>query len=366
MSAMEARERACAARRDRAPGGWGTHRLAIAPSVFGPRAARIALGLCVASGVALGAPGAGLAQDPVDFGQTLQGAEAEAARKHHDRAAELYRAGRPADAIAELQRAYDLRPSPKILRTMGEVAEEMRDYVVAFRAWRRVLDAVDPDVDPALWEKAQARLSFLRDHVAELQLEGGVPGAVAVIDDEPIGILPLPHPWWLSIGTHRVRVTKRGYVPFSQPVNASGGATLRLLVSLVPEPSRAEPLPPVSLEPPQPAGRARMTPLAWTGYGAALAFGAASIATGVTALTLDHEARSRTYVGSTPPPAVTQDLHEARRWGIATDVMIGAAVVTAAVTTYYTLVRRPAAQRKERQEVRAGLEPGQAWIGGEF
>ncbi len=366
MREMEARERTRAAKRDRVPEGGGAHRLAVVPAVLRARAARIALGICVASGVALGAPVAGHAQEPTDFGQALQGAEAEAARKHYDRAAELYRAGRPADAIAELQRAYDLRPSPKILRTMGEIAEEMRDYVVAFRAWRRLLDAVGPDVDSALREKAQARLSSLRDHVAELQLEGGVPGAVVAVDDEPIGTLPLSRPLWLSIGTHRVRVTKRGYVPFTQPVNASGGATLRMLVSLVPEPSRVEPLPPVSLEPPQPAGRARMTPLAWTGYGAALAFGAASIATGVTALTLDHEARSRTYVGSTPPPAVTQDLHEARRWGIATDVMIGAAVVTAAVTTYYTLVRRPAAQRKERQEVRAGLEPGQAWIGGEF
>lgn len=366
MSAMEARERACAARRDRVPGGGGAHRLAVVPVALDARAVRIALGICVAAGVALGASGAGHAQEPTDFGQALQGAEAEAARKHYDRAAELYRAGRPADAIAELQRAYDLRPSSKILRKMGQVAEEMRDYVVAFRAWRRVLDAVDPDVDPALREEAQARLSSLKDYVAELLLEGGVPGAVVVVDDEPIGTLPLSQPWWLAIGTHRVRVTKTGYVPFTQPVSASGGATLRLRVTLVPEPSRVEPQLSVSHDPLQPAGRARMTPLAWTGYGVALAFGAASIATGVTALTLDREARSRTYVGSSPPPAVTQDLHEARRWGIATDVMIGAAVVTAAVTTYYTFVRRPAAQRKERQEVRAGLGPGQAWIGGVF
>jgi len=295
-----------------------------------------------------------------------QDARADAAREHFTRARQLYNEGKHAASILELRRAHELRPSPKIIRTIAEIAEEMRDYATSLQAWRRYQSEMGDRVDATERQHVAARVRALQGQVSELTIDGGEPGARVFVDDEPIGTLPLLEPTLLNAGRHTIRVHKEGFAPFSQVVTVAGRDPVRLQVIL----ERMDRTPAGSpVQGPSPAasdaGKGRMTKLSWIGYGSAAALGAAGAVTGVLALSADRRSRDQAFAGFEPPARMTEDLRDARRLGLATDVLVGAAITTALVTTYFTWIH-PSGHRKSDREVRVGVGPGQAWIGGAF
>lgn len=89
--------------------------------------------------------------------------------------------------------------------------------------------------------------------------------------------------------------------------------------------------PPGPALPPPPAPEAPSRPY-WIGYGTAGLFAAGAAVTGALALSAGSSLGSATFAGSTPPPDVESTASRAKALGITTDVLIGSAVVAAAVT----------------------------------
>lgn len=61
------------------------------------------------------------------------------AKMHIDRATELHKSGKPAEALGELVRAYALDPQPQLLYAMGQLHVQLGDCTLAITFYQRFL-----------------------------------------------------------------------------------------------------------------------------------------------------------------------------------------------------------------------------------
>jgi hypothetical protein len=246
----------------------------------------------------------------------------------------LYEAGNLAAAILELQRAHELRPSPKILLTIAEVAEELHDYATALRAYKQFLDSShDNDTDER--KRSLDRLTELKSLVAYLRFHTTPPDARVTVDGDPVPTSSTEL-WLINVGRRQVLVEKTGYLSHREELTATVGETITLRVSLtkVPKPEEHDaPIPPTS--PVVTEEGQGLAPLAWTGFATAGGLLAAGAVTGILALRADDQARNKPFAGNSPPPSIREDLDKANSLALATDVLMGAALGVTLVTAYF-------------------------------
>jgi tetratricopeptide (TPR) repeat protein len=106
---------------------------------------------------------------------------APGARVHFDRGLEHYRAGRFAEALRELRRAYDLDPRPEALYSLGQAARELGDCEAATGYFRAFLRTSPPPRQVEATRVQIARCERERIHAAERQ----PPPVVTVTKPEP-------------------------------------------------------------------------------------------------------------------------------------------------------------------------------------
>lgn len=113
---------------------------------------------------------------------------------------------------------------------------------VALRKAKRFDEAVDlyeallrefPDIPASEKELARRELDQLRASVGAIEIAGGVPRARVVVDGRERGAYPLAAPIRVGAGSHTVRVSADGYLPFETRVDVVGAQTTRVEVSLV-------------------------------------------------------------------------------------------------------------------------------------
>jgi tetratricopeptide (TPR) repeat protein len=122
------------------------------------------------------------AQVPVRTPEATGGEAEVGARPHFDRALELYRAGRYAEALEELKNAANLDPNGKdLFFNLALVHEKLAQLPEAIAALERFREL---ETDPT--ERERARLSIERLHGAEQAAPGAGPVA------EPASAEPLP------------------------------------------------------------------------------------------------------------------------------------------------------------------------------
>jgi tetratricopeptide (TPR) repeat protein len=105
---------------------------------------------------------------PVEAAPAKGGREAEA-RTHFARGRELYGKGDLPGAIVEMQRAYDLAPSPVLLFNMGKVHEQLGNPEEAAAFYERYVKE-SPDASDR--EVVEAKVRRLRDLAAERAAKG--------------------------------------------------------------------------------------------------------------------------------------------------------------------------------------------------
>jgi hypothetical protein len=135
-------------------------------------------------------------------------------------------------ALQLFQQAHQLEPSPMTLGQMGSVEyflgrwedtdEHLRaalanpsdSWVVRYR----------PMIDKALGEA--------REHLGELALIGGAPGAQVFVNGRMRGVLPLAKPLRITAGEAAVQVTAAGFQPFVGSTTVMAGITNTLSVTM--------------------------------------------------------------------------------------------------------------------------------------
>ncbi|MBW2454690.1 MAG: tetratricopeptide repeat protein [Deltaproteobacteria bacterium] len=268
------------------------------------------------------------------------------ARRRYQKALKLYEKEGAVDAaLAEMQRAYDLAPSYKILYNLGQVARTARDYALALHTFRRYLADGGTKVDKQRRAKIAKEIKELETYVAAVTVTVDVPGATIHLDDVEVGVSPLDEPVMVNAGRARIRAVK-GSSQNSKTIGIAGGDEITVSLSLggggtastpdPDDPDDPEPTPddpdPVSDEP-----RAS-NPNLWIGWVATGAFAAGATITGILALTASSDLGDELYAGTEPPESLTDQQDTITALAITTDVLIGAAVVSLTVTGLFAIL----------------------------
>jgi PEGA domain len=81
---------------------------------------------------------------------------------------------------------------------------------------------------------AQRELIELRGLVGTVDVEGAEIGATLVVDGRDRGTFPSPGPLRVAAGSHLVRVSRGGFLPFEARIDVAGGQSVRLAARLQP------------------------------------------------------------------------------------------------------------------------------------
>jgi hypothetical protein len=242
--------------------------------------------------------------------------------------------------MVELQRAYELQPSFKILHSLGQVAEQSHDYAAALRYYKRYLRDGGDEVPAERRREVQQDLSRLEQRVGRLDVQTVESGLDVLVDDAGVGQTPLREPVTVNVGRRKVEISSRAGERQTRVVDVVGGEVVQVRFARLSPPLTLDPDPPPApvlaasapRPPPPPAHTRGGTPWgAWI-VTALLAGGAAT--TGALAWAgqrnLDRELDSF--------PAKADDINATRQrtrtLALATDGLIGATVIMTAISLY--------------------------------
>ncbi|HEX7841345.1 MAG TPA: hypothetical protein VF469_27895 [Kofleriaceae bacterium] len=307
------------------------------------------------------------------FGAVARAAHADAkldeAKQHVEAAAQLYDENNFRGALAELQRAYELAPSYKILFNIGQVEMELQDYAGALRAYSRYLSEGGPDVLAERVNRVRAEIERLRWRIGKIAVQTAA-GAEVLIDDVAIGFAPLPEPVAVNAGHHQVTVHIAGKDPVSRVYDVAGRQEISAVIANDPVATG-----PLTRDTPgtsnthdvgDPAPPQRKLPV-YVSWGVT---GALGLTAGVLALVAksanDDLSNLRGSFAVTPAQLVAQR-DSVRRDALLTDLAVGATLASAGVAAYLTLTRMEHGAPPERArtvQVHVGL--GGISLAGQF
>jgi hypothetical protein len=285
------------------------------------------------------------------------------AKGHLQSGTQLYDENNFRGALVEFQKAYELAPSWRILFNIAQVEMELQDYAGALKAYTRYMKEGGPDVPADRATQVNAEIERLRGRVGFLVVQTA-PGAQVLVDDVQVGYAPLPDPVPVSAGQHRVTVAINGKNPVSRVFDVAGRENVTAALELdvaAPSPSGKSLV--TSPSTPAPSGPKSRTPVyvAW-GITGGLAIGAGVFAFLAHGASDDLATLRETY------PVTPQQLQAQKdttvRDAAITDVLTGAALVSAGVAVYFTVTRSGRVE-KERA-VRLDVTPTGVAIAGVF
>jgi hypothetical protein len=167
----------------------------------------------------------------------LHGASSTAAEENDDRAraqyhrgVELYEEHKFVEAALAFARAYELKPSYKILYNLGQAENEAGNYVGALAAYQRYLADGGDEVEAERRDEVATEIERLGTLVATIALECAVDEAELLIDGERRGTTPLAEPLQVNIGAREVLVRKDGVELHREIVKVAGGEQVTLAV----------------------------------------------------------------------------------------------------------------------------------------
>lgn len=296
-------------------------------------------------------------------------AEMAEARERYKKGLELYEEGAFDAARTELQRAYDIWPSYKILYNLGLVHTQLNDFAGALRSFKKYLEDGGKKIDAKRRGEVEKEIAKLEKRVATVALEVNVDGADISVDDLDVGESPLDKPLVLNAGKRKIGVTKSGYQPFIKVLVLAGADTKTLVVKLK-TPSAAAPAGKTGgrgkPDHEKPEGPKSHVPWVWWGITVGLAAGA--VVTGVLALSAQEDLDDKKS-----RPATKQSLDDAatktRALAIVTDVLLVGTIAAGSYATYRTFFKKPKDPRADKTK-KASLDviagPGGVALSGTF
>lgn len=252
-------------------------------------------------------------------GQPTQ-AQMDEARSRYERALELSDEGNYDEALLELQRAYALAPTYRLLYNLGVVSAAVHDYVKAIDYFERYLTEGGPAIEPARATEVQQQLDRLRMRVARIRIYASVPNAQVSVDDVPVGKAPIETPLTVNSGRHRVTASAPGYFPSTQVIELAGNdsraISLKLQVVSTEKPSH---------------------PIPWLGYGITAALAAGATVTGILALNASSKYDTKVNTLGTSASDIKSSYDGMRALSVTTDVLLVGAIVAAGISIYLTV-----------------------------
>ena len=264
--------------------------------------------------------------------QSAPSPAAEASR-HFNRAVELYNDGDLRGALVEFKKAYGLLPRASVLYDIGQTQYQMQDYAQALQTLERYLSETGPNAVHRA--EVQETVQVLRGRVGRIGLTTDRSDCEVTLDDQPAGTTPLAQPLLVSIGRRRIGVVCAGAQRVVREVEVTAGETVPLDVKVSVPPPQPAAGPPAMVSSGPPAdthktGR-RSTVIAWA-ITAVLAGTAVGLYTG--AILESRKLNDLRHTYEISPVAFDDKVTLTSRLALAGDIVAGATVVAAAVSTY--------------------------------
>jgi tetratricopeptide (TPR) repeat protein len=271
--------------------------------------------------------------------QPVPSPAAEASR-HFNRGVELYNDGDLRGALVEFKKAYALLPRASVLYDIGQTHYQMQDYAQALQTLERYLSETGPNAVHRA--EVQETVQVLRGRVGRIAVTADRHDCEVTLDDQPAGTTPLVQPLLVSIGRRRIGVTCPGAQRVAREVEVTAGETVPLDLKVggsVAQPTAGSPamVSSAPLADTRKAGR-RSTVIAWA-ITAVLAGTAVGLYAGAILESRKLNDLRNTYKIS--PTALDDKLRLTSRLALAGDIVAGATVVAAAVSTYLWYGSRP-------------------------
>lgn len=261
-------------------------------------------------------------------------AAADEARARHRRGIQLFDEGDFRLALLELERAYALHPSHRVLYNIAQVHYQLGEYAKALAAFERYLHDGGDDIAAARRAEVEADLATLRTRVGTLTVRVNVEDADLVLNEQPLGRAPVERVV-VDAGTLKLQVSRPGYGTTTRVVKLAGGDTVLVRIELVRTTTdvvvRSE-------------GLSALATGSWIVTGA-LAASAVGFGVAANGAKNRYEDKLATPIDGSPAEAAA-DLERRRSLvtglAITTDALIGATVIGAGVSLYLTLRGKPA------------------------
>lgn len=231
------------------------------------------------------------------------------------------------EALAIYNEAYKAFPSPKIYYPIALAEQKLGLYLEAMRHYQAMLkETKDPGAD--LVEEVDAAISEVRKNLSGLELIVEQDGAEVIVDDKNLGTTPLEGVHYFSAGRHKYSVTLEGHTPIEETFETTRGEVVNRQIRLdsmpvVVKPKKEKPAPVAHT----PVNKKPMT-ISFVAAGGFLV-GAAFTA-------IQAKARHDRFQDESLPDETRET---ARRRGksyrLATDILLGGAVLAAGYGTYY-------------------------------
>lgn len=292
------------------------------------------LGLCLAT------PRAQAQDEQGDMEQGGEDAVTAEARAHFQKGVDFYAEGDLNAARVELERAYALQPTYRLLFNLGQVAYEQREYSAAERYFRDYLEQGGDDIDEQRKAEVERELERLQQRVANVRITTNVAEAKLFVDGREVGRAPMSEPVRLSAGRRLLRAEAPGHAPVSREIDVVGGEDRSFELAFGAELADIE-----SADQPRPG--AGTHPALWTGIATGvLAIGAGGMAfwAGVDDRAYDRELERRTSRSK------LNDLEDSTKTkALIADILLGTAVAGAAATLVLLLTVDTAGERETAQ-----------------
>lgn len=297
-------------------------------------------------------------------------ADVAKARPHYKRGVELYQDGAFDAALVELEKAYAIAPSYKILYNVGLVYVQLNDFAGALKAYRQYLDEGDKKLDAKRRAEVEKEIRKLETRVGTVTVDVTVEGADVLVDDEVVAKSPLSEPLIVNAGKRKIAASKPGYSPMARVLVIVGGDEKDLKLELrstseVPKkPSggaSSKPRKPDKVEEPSP-------PVPWLWWGLTGALAAGTTVAGVLTLSSQSDLDDKKSAPSKGND-LTSAADKTRTLAIVTDVLLAGTVIVGGYATYKTFIS-PDEPEKDSSARRPGLDfalgPGSVQVSGHF
>ncbi len=164
----------------------------------------------------------------------------------------LRREGRDADALTLFRDLAQRCPQPRVRVQLAWAEQAQGRWVDAERDLREALTGHDDDWVESRRARLDADLARIREHLGQLQISGGVPGAQVLIDGTAVGTLPMTASVWAPVGALRVELRLAGYYVVRRDVTIVAGQVAREEMPMQPEAPATPVTPPVVVAVPVP------------------------------------------------------------------------------------------------------------------
>ena len=287
--------------------------------------------------------------------------DVDVARIHYDRGLQLYAEANYDAALNELERAYELAPTYKLLYTLARIQRHQINYAAALTNFRRYLREGRDSLPDDRRKEVEREIEMLTPRCATIEVKANVPGAEITVDDAPactgsdsgcVGSTPLPRPLVVNPGRRRITATKPGYATSVRSITVVGSEAVQVNFDLVT-------LATSDKTPQRDTKNIVPAIVAWSATAGLLG---GAVVTGIVALNASSRLETRRNELPADTAAIGKAANQAKDFALASDILTGATVVAGVAAVYFTIrpprtreVASPA--RFQPQEIRFGVGP---------